>query len=280
MMKITAVAALSFLLTTSGSSQQFVAVPNEKAPSGSEQKPPIDPTKNVLGLVEEAIRRQDDLRQSGLDLTAAKMKAADDLNLLRYEHARDMAALQSAKLDKESMLRAEFNEKLSVAEAKRIDAIRAVDVGAVQTQNAATAKLATDLATQTQASAEVLRNQVAASADALRVLVSNTAATALQNQQQQFAGVASQIGALSSRLTTLEQAGAEGKGKQIFQDPQISELAQQVRSLVISRSGSDGAGIGRGEVAGWIVGGLGLALSFLGLASAVLFGFRNRRSST
>ncbi len=95
----------------------------------------IDPTTNVLNLVESAIRRQDDLRA-----------AAD-------RHLREI-------LD----LRATFNEQLREAESARIDAIRAVDVGAVNRAAEVSAQQATTLAAQVATSAETLRAVVAAAA--------------------------------------------------------------------------------------------------------------------
>jgi len=81
----------------------------------------LDPTANVLGLVEAAVQRLDDLRKA------------------EAHHVREIVKI-----------RAEYDEKLRDAESQRIDAIRAVDVGAVQ-------RAAEVAATQ----AEALRNQVA-----------------------------------------------------------------------------------------------------------------------
>ena len=64
--------------------------------------PVVDPTKNVLDLVAAAIKRQDDLREA------------------ESRHVREIAGL-----------RAEYTAELRKAETARIDAIRAVDVGAV-----------------------------------------------------------------------------------------------------------------------------------------------------
>ena len=64
--------------------------------------PVIDPTENVLAVIESAVKRQDDLRE-------AEMRRVNQIEALR----------------------AEYQEKLALAEAKRIDAIRAVDVAAV-----------------------------------------------------------------------------------------------------------------------------------------------------
>lgn len=89
-------------------------------------KPVIDPTKNVLDLVEAAVRR------------------LDDLSKLREQHAREMRQ----------------------AEKERIDAIRAVDVAASQQQQKDAEVRATALANTVAATAEANRSQVAAAATA------------------------------------------------------------------------------------------------------------------
>jgi hypothetical protein len=99
--------------------------------------PVKDPTANVLESLRTAIQRQDDLRE-----------AAD-------RHVREIAEL-----------RAEYDEKLRKAETARIDAIRAVDVGAVNRAAEVSAQVATTLAAQVAISAETLRTQVAAAATA------------------------------------------------------------------------------------------------------------------
>jgi hypothetical protein len=98
------------------------------------------------------------------------------------------------RIDEQAKLRAEFTAQLAVAEAKRIDAIRAVDVNAVS--------VASDRA---NAQAAVLANQVAASAETLRSLVAATAAT----QATQLAQLTTQ---LTDRLTALEKSQYENKG--------------------------------------------------------------------
>lgn len=88
--------------------------------------PVVDPTQNVLQLVEAAIKRQDDLRET------------------EARHMREIISI-----------RADYDQKLREAESDRIDAIRAVDVGAVQR--------ATEVASVV---AETLRTQVATTASA------------------------------------------------------------------------------------------------------------------
>jgi hypothetical protein len=179
-----------------------------------------DPTKNVLELVAESSRRTDDLRIS-----------------------------ESHRIDDIMRLHVEFSEKLSLAESKRIDALRAVDVSAVA--------LANERAI-TQAS--VLANQVASSADALRALVSQTAtvmAQQTQNLTTQF----------TDRLLSLEKSQYENKGKSGLVDPMLSEMVTEIRAL------RDAKAVSQGTVSG-ISSSWAILLAVIGLA-ALLLGLYN-----
>ena len=103
----------------------------------------IDPTDNVKNLFSNTVQRLDDLRDEATS------------------HTRDIMALRS-----------EYEEKLRIAESNRIDAIRAVDVGA-----------AAILANQVSASAEALRAQV----EATRVTTAQSLAAALEPIQKDIA---------------------------------------------------------------------------------------------
>jgi small-conductance mechanosensitive channel len=122
--------------------------------------PVLDPSPNVLDLVKAAIDRQDDLRTSWAHHNREMSKIRADY---------DMQLRAADRHDAE--LRAGYEEKLRDKETARIDAIRAVDVGAVSRAAEVSAAQATTLATQQQASADALRNQVEqariATADAL-----------------------------------------------------------------------------------------------------------------
>lgn len=124
------------------------------AAADSQGNPVIDPTKNVLDLVAAAIKRQDDLRE-----------AAD-------RHIREMLHL-----------RTDYQEQLRNAESDRIDAIRAVDVAAVQRAAEVSMQQAATLAAQQLQSAETLRSQVALTATASTVAL----AAALQPIQKDIA---------------------------------------------------------------------------------------------
>lgn len=143
-------------------------------------KPP-DPSLNVREMLGYAVDRLDDLREA-----------------------------ESRRIDGILEIRAYYEEKLALAETKRIDAIRAVDVNSVSVAN--------EKATQ---QAQVLANQVVQSAEALRVLVASTAETALKAQQQI-------AGALSDRVAALEQAQYTGAGKQSVTDPAQAALLERI----------------------------------------------------
>jgi hypothetical protein len=106
--------------------------------------PVVDPTQNVLDLVEAAIKRQDDLREM-------QARYVSQIGQMREDRATYVAEL-----------RADYETKLREAESARIDAIRAVDVGAVNRAAEVSATQASTLATQVATSAEALRGQVEA----------------------------------------------------------------------------------------------------------------------
>lgn len=132
----------------------------------------VDPTRNVLDLVSAAILRQDDLR------------------LVESRHIREIVEL-----------RAKYDGELREAETARIDAIRAVDVGAVNRAAEVAATQATTLAAAVATSAETLRTQVAATATAGVV------------------GLAAALEPIQKDISELRRYQYEGQGQKI----QVSE---------------------------------------------------------
>jgi hypothetical protein len=108
----------------------------------SQNNPVIDPTENVLSLVEAAIRRQDDLRAAEARLHRSEVQHLKEIAELERKHATEIRQ----------------------AETNRIDAIRAVDVGAVNRAAEVASAQAQNLATQLITTAEAMRVQVAAAA--------------------------------------------------------------------------------------------------------------------
>ena len=124
----------------------------------SKNIPVIDPTENVRELVSAEVKRQDDLREA----EAAHRREVEEMRGVYLKAERD-------HLRELADVRAGYADSLREAESKRIDAIRAVDVGAVAAAAQVQATQATTLAAQVATSAETLRNQVAAAATAQTV---------------------------------------------------------------------------------------------------------------
>jgi hypothetical protein len=169
--------------------------------------PLIDPTTNVLSLVAAETKRSDDLRKA-----------------------------ESRRVDEVLELRAMYAEKLSIAEAKRIDAIRSVDVGAVA--------IASERAAQ---QAAVLASQVLQSAETLRALVSTTAGqvaanlltissqlndriSALEKSQYEKTGLSGIPTKLLERIDALENALSETKGR--------TRVSNQIVAIIAAIAGS------------------------------------------
>lgn len=160
------------------------------------------------------------------------------------------------RLEEISKLRAYYSEKLAIAESKRIDAIRIVDVNAVSVER-----------TRASDQASVLAGQVTQSAETLRSLVASTAASVAASLQQQ-------TGPLITRITSLEQAGYQAQGKQSFADPAFVQLLAEVKHLQEGRAGSDAKSVGIDKTWGVVAVVVALIIS---AAAAII---ANERSAT
>lgn len=174
----------------------------------NEIKSPTDPTYNVLQLVNAAVKR------------------LDDIDEIRQRCAREKDEKDQIILN----LHVSYGEKLALAESNRINAIRAVDVGAV----AITSERA-------NAQAAVLANQVSQSADTLRTLVATTANTVAT----QFQNVTTQI---MDRISLLEKAQYESKGLSGLPPEILNRLA----ALEISRGEGAGKTVGSDSITKFI----------------------------
>lgn len=201
----------------------------------------IDPTQNVLDLVEANNERLKELREADLRAMVIEIRRLDDVR-----------HVELLRMEEKAELRAHFQEQLSLAESRRIDAIRSVDVAAVATASERAAAAATVLATQ-----------VAQSADTLRGLVATTAAA-------QAATLQSITTTLTDRIASLERAQYEGVGKSRVTDPAIEALASEVRALAAARSTTTGQGQGANAVIGYIIGGVGLLSTIIAIGFAIL----------
>lgn len=189
--------------------------------------PVIDPTDNVKDIIRAAVERLDDLRIENIDTRDREIS-----------HVKETMSLRASYTEKLLEQQALNTEKLQLAEAKRIDAIRAVDVNAVSIANERAA-----------AQANVLANQVVTTADTLRALVVATAAAQAQSLSQL-------INPLIDRIASLEKAAYEGVGKGRVLDPQMDALLREVKSLREGRDLVSGSNDGLGKVIAWIFAGI------------------------
>ena len=119
---------------------------------------PFDPTRNVLQLVEAAVKRLDDIQD------------------IHKKSIEKQLELQARQLEDKLTTFMATSKELAAAEKSRVDAIRAVDVNASVVDRERATTQAAVLATQVQSSAENLRQLVATTADA--TAKQNTAALA------------------------------------------------------------------------------------------------------
>lgn len=183
-------------------------------------QPVVDPTQNVLDLVNAAIRRQDDLRE---------MQSAHvtQLGQLREDHARYITEL-----------RAQYGTELRQAETARIDAIRAVDVGAVNRAAEVSATQAATLATQVATSAEALRGQVEAA------------------RQQTATALAAALEPIQKDIQDLRRAQYEAQG----QKTQVVESSTSDRDAIAIEAARIQAGSARTQVYALIIAAIVLAI--------------------
>ena len=103
---------------------------SNRPPRGMKSVPITDPTENVRQIVKQATRRQDDLRR------------------VEFRSVRKEVRLEVKSIHHEIKDFKQYLKKINDAEAKRIDAIRAVDVGNVAVANTAAENRASTLAGQ------------------------------------------------------------------------------------------------------------------------------------
>jgi hypothetical protein len=182
--------------------------------------PVIDPTDNVLSLVDKEVTRLNDisnLRERYED----KLRISDE----KIRNA------ESRRIDEVGKLREAYTEKLAVAESKRNDANRAFDLGNVA--------IASERATQ---QAAVLAGQLQGTAETLRTI---TAASDMRNAQQ-LQGLEIK---LNERIVQLEKTSNYGTGKQAVSEPRMEDLIIEVKKLQVT--GLRHAGEGEGKDSAW-----------------------------
>jgi hypothetical protein len=198
--------------------------------------PVIDPTKNVLDLVDASVRRLDDMTLLRAELVAEK--------ILRLERQIDLITQMAT-------MRAEHQKDLDALESKRLDAMRQVDQIAVKTEADRASTAITALAAAASTTAETLRSAV------------NTSATNLATQLDRT------VTAITERIAALEKSSYTGQGKQAVVDPQVTEMLMEMRALRTTQA--QGAGKGEGINLAWVVllGVVSLVVGLLAIGSFI-----------
>jgi len=189
--------------------------------------PVIDPTANVLALVEAANQRQDDLREMNNARIDAELRNQEMIAALRAKHQGAVDRL----------------------EAKRLNAVRNVDQLAAKTESDRSAQATAALAAQSNNTAVTLRATVDTSAQALASQFTNT------------------VSQLTERIAALEKASYSAQGKQTLVDPMMEQLVGEMRNLTAQRAIDSGRTAGMGDTAKTIIGALGLLLTLTALYS-------------
>lgn len=164
----------------------------------------------------------------------ADIKRLDDLRELQARLTEE----RLNRIEQIGELRAKHEAELRKSEADRLNAIRQEDKAAVQT-----------LASTTVATAEILRTMVA-----------DTAKNIASQTQTAMTGI-------NDRISILERASYEEKGKSGVSDPALEKLMSRMDSLIESRA--EGTGKSAGLGLGWailigVVGFIGMVLGIVG----------------
>jgi hypothetical protein len=206
-----------------------------------------DPTKNVLELVNAAVKRLDDLHGAealrGKDLQAAETRRVNDLLVA---HDRYVTA-QIHHVEATAALRAEHAKEINVLESNRLNAIREVDVLARNTAADRAADAIATLATTTATNADNIRSTMLSTATAVAAQNTNT------------------ISGLAEQIAALQKTSYEGKGREAYSDPERAEILAELKSLRDARSQSAGKGTGMNALWGYILGGAGLLITILSM---------------
>jgi hypothetical protein len=192
--------------------------------------PVVDPTENVKALSEAAQQRQDDLREAHTKLVEANLLRLEQIATLRAEHATALAKLES----------------------DRLNAIRQVDVLAVNTAADRAAAAIQALAATTATNAETLRTALTTTATTIATQTANT------------------VQGITERLAALEKSSYEGLGKSRVADPMVDQLLREVKALRESGAGSTGKSAGATAMWGYVAAGFGFLLTLAGIASLIL----------
>jgi hypothetical protein len=199
--------------------------------------PVVDPTANVIALVEANKVSSDMLRQADIKFNDEVHKHIKEIGNLRAMHA----------------------ETLRVSDLDRLDKTRQVDVLAGTASASALATAVQTLANTSDRNAETLRN-----------LVNATAATMAKQTADQAQVLSAQTAALvtdiNARIAELQKSQYQGSGKASVADPIMVELVAEVKKLSSGQSVSTGTSKGISLVGALIIGAVAVISGLVGLS--------------
>ncbi|MEO8101938.1 MAG: hypothetical protein ABI790_05395 [Betaproteobacteria bacterium] len=202
--------------------------------------PVIDPTLNVMALVQAAVKAQEDLRQADLKFNDAQ-----------FRHHTEMA-----------LLRATFGKDIRASDLNAAEKTRQVDVLAGTASAAALATAVSALQATSDRNAETLRNQLNATAATMAKQTADAAAATQLQTDNLFRRT-------DERVAALERGAATGAGRQSVADPQTERLMTQMEMFMAAQA--KGTGKAEGVNASWVIllGAVSLVGTLLGVASFI-----------
>lgn len=213
----------------------------------------VDPTKNVLDLVDMSVTRLNDLREAERRFNDAKIDHTKEIVELRAECADEMR-----KADKEmAQMRETHANTIRGLDADRLEKIRQVDVLAGNTA-----------ADRALVAIQTLATVTAQSAETLRAMVASTATTIATQLDQRMSAVTERIAAVEKSIYT-------GQGKSAVSDPAMIDMIAEIKRVAAMQTVVAGQGEGKHAMWGYVVGAAGFVLTLVGIGSA-LFAFANR----
>lgn len=207
----------------------------------------IDPTANVIALVEANAKAVSDLREADNRYYDAVLNALKNSNEKGSEHLAEVA-----------QIRAEYQKEIRESDLKVAAQTRLVDVGGQAASAASIATAVVTLQQTTDRNAETLRGQVASSSSALAKQVADAAAATAQQTLGYNTGI-------ETRISSLEKGSNIGAGRQGVLDPQMAALFEKMDKLITATAA--GAGNKEGSADTWKV------VSAILAAAAIIVGF-------
>lgn len=198
--------------------------------------PVIDPTANVISLVESQVLRADDLRDM-TSLWAERLRVSDSKRL------DDLRAAESRRVDEQMHMRSNFEDRLASKESSRVDAFRDADRQDADRRSSEAQAAIVALATSTNALKDALQKQTA------------DIAVAVEVRQQAYSSE------VNKRLASLESSQSEGRGSSKVTDPQTEKMAAAIETLALSQRSAASKTEGSDKTWAAVVTIIGLAIS-------------------